>query len=80
MNHYGREPYVCVSSIVGPANEAFGRGGISWLTGTASWMYVAATQYLLGIRPSYQGLALDPCLPAALPKVQVQRQIPWLPI
>lgn len=73
-DHYGREPYVCVSSIVGPANEAFGRGGISWLTGTASWMYVAATQYLLGIRPSYQGLALDPCLPAALPKVQVQRQ------
>ncbi|HOF88912.1 MAG TPA: hypothetical protein PLZ36_12550 [Armatimonadota bacterium] len=71
---YGREPYVYVSSIVGPVNELFGAGGISWLTGTASWMYVAATQYLLGIRPTLDGLSVRPCLPASLPLVRVRRR------
>lgn len=71
---YGREPYVYLSSIVGPVSEHFGSGGISWLTGTASWMYVAATQYLLGILPTLDGLRLQPCLPAHLPCVHVRRQ------
>jgi cellobiose phosphorylase len=72
-DHYGREPYVFVSSIVGPASERFGEGGISWLTGTANWMAIAATQYLLGVRPEYDGLRLRPCLPAALRRVEVRR-------
>jgi cellobiose phosphorylase len=72
-DHYGREPYVYVSSIVGPVNDRFGQGGISWLTGTASWMYVAATQYLLGVRPTLDGLSVQPCLPASLPKITVTR-------
>ena len=71
--HYGREPYVYVSAIVGPASERFGEGGISWLTGTASWMYIAATHYLLGIRPTLDGLVVDPCLPAELRCVRVRR-------
>jgi cellobiose phosphorylase len=72
--HYGREPYVYVSSIVGPASNRFGEGGISWLTGTASWMYVAVTQHILGIRPTLDGLVVQPCLPAALPHVRVFRR------
>ena len=71
---YQREPYACVSSVVGPASERFGEGGISWLTGTASWLYVAATQYLLGVRPTLDGLCLAPCLPRDLPRVQVERR------
>ncbi len=71
---YAREPYVYVSSIVGPVNNLFGTGGISWLTGTASWMYIAATQYLLGIRPTLDGLAVQPCLPASLPSVHITRR------
>lgn len=35
----------------------------SWLTGTASWNYYAITQYILGIRPDYDGLLIDPCIP-----------------
>lgn len=72
--HYQREPYVYVSSIIGPVSERFGEGGISWLTGTASWMYVAATQYLLGIRPTLDGLVVTPCLPACLTEVQAVRR------
>lgn len=75
QEHWGREPYAFNSTIVGPAQAAdFGRGGISWLTGTASWMYVAATQYLLGLQPEADGLRLAPCLPADWPTVTVQRR------
>lgn len=71
--HYRREPYVYVSSIVGPVNSRFGEGGISWLSGTASWMYIAFTQYILGIQPTLAGLVISPSMPAALPEVHVTR-------
>ena len=35
----------------------------SWLTGAASWNFVAISQYILGVRPDYDGLRVDPCLP-----------------
>lgn len=72
--HYQREPYVHVSSIVGPASDRFGEGGISWLTGTASWMYVAATQYLFGLRPTLDGLRIAPCLPPEIRRARLQRR------
>ncbi len=72
--HYQREPYAYVSSIVGPVSDRFGEGGISWLTGTASWMYVAATQYLLGLRPTFDGLLVAPCLPATIRQLRVVRR------
>ena len=73
--HWGREPYAFVSSILGPARGSdFGRAGISWLTGTASWMYVAVTQHILGIQPTLEGLRVRPCLPASLPLVRVVRR------
>ncbi len=66
QTHWEREPYVFNSTILGPAcGDAFGRGGISWLSGTASWMYLAGTQYILGIRPELDGLRIAPCLPTA---------------
>ena len=73
-DHYAREPYVYLSSLVGPKSDRFGEGGISWLTGTASWMYVAATQYLLGVRPTLAGLRIRPCLPRSLSRVRVTRR------
>ena len=73
--HWGREPYAFNSTIIGPAQtQDFGRGGISWLTGTASWMYIAATQYILGIQPTLDGLRIRPCLPAQWSNVRVQRR------
>lgn len=59
------EPYVYASALLGPAHERFGAGSNSWLTGTASWMYYAATQYILGFRTDYNGLTIDPCIPSS---------------
>jgi cellobiose phosphorylase len=59
------EPYVYCQNICGPEHPQFGRGRNSWLTGTASWVYVAATQYILGIRPTFAGLQIAPVIPAS---------------
>lgn len=59
------EPYVYASSMVAPGHEKAGMGVGSWLSGTASWMYLAATQYILGFRPEYDGIRIDPCVPFA---------------
>jgi cellobiose phosphorylase len=46
----------------------------AWLTGTASWTYVAATQWILGIRPTYDGLRVAPVLPAEWPGYTAHRE------
>jgi cellobiose phosphorylase len=58
------EPYVYAQMIAGPDAAVPGEAKNSWLTGTAAWSFVAATQWILGIRPEYDGLRIDPCLPA----------------
>ena len=45
-----------------------------WLTGSAGWAYHAATHWILGIRPGYAGLTIDPCIPADWKEFQVTRQ------
>lgn len=57
------EPYVYTQTMLGPQHERFGACSNSWLTGTASWMYFAATRYILGIRADYAGLKIEPCIP-----------------
>lgn len=71
---YQREPYVYVSSVVGPDAANFGEGGISWLTGTANWMYVAFVHYIAGILPTWQGLQIAPCLPDSLEQITIKRK------
>jgi cellobiose phosphorylase len=63
IDTYECEPYVYPQNILGDEHPQFGLARNSWLTGTASWMYQAGTQYILGIRPTYEGLMIDPCLP-----------------
>jgi cellobiose phosphorylase len=58
------EPYVYPQNILGDEHPQFGLGRNSWLSGTASWTYQAATQYILGIRAEYDGLRIDPCIPS----------------
>ncbi len=58
------EPYVYGSSMIAPPHQRAGVCSNSWLTGTASWAYLAATQYILGIRPEYDGLCIDPQIPS----------------
>jgi len=57
------EPYVYCGNICGPEHPQFGYGRNSWLSGTASWTYVAATQWILGIRPTFMGLKISPVIP-----------------
>ncbi len=57
------EPYCYSQTIAGRAARTFGEAKNSWLTGTAAWSFVAVSQGILGIRPDYDGLVVDPCLP-----------------
>ncbi len=57
------EPYAYAQMIAGPEAPTHGEAKNSWLTGTAAWNYVAITQWILGIRPEYEGLRIDPCIP-----------------
>ncbi len=58
------EPYSYCQFIMGKDHTAHGRARHPWLTGTAAWFYTAATKYILGIRPTYNGLVIDPCIPS----------------
>jgi cellobiose phosphorylase len=65
IDEYECEPYCYAQNILGNDHPQFGLARNSWLSGTASWMYQAATQYILGVRAGYTGLTVDPCIPAA---------------
>ena len=60
------EPYVYCQMVAGKDAPTPGEGKNSWLTGTAAWNWVLASEYLLGVRPQYDGLEIQPCLPAGL--------------
>jgi len=64
IEEYECEPYCWAQNILGDEHVKFGLGRNSWLTGTAAWAYIAAVKYILGIRPSYRGLIIDPCIPS----------------
>lgn len=57
------EPYVYAQMIAGKDAYKPGEAKNSWLSGTASWVFYAVTQYILGVRPAYDGLLIDPCIP-----------------
>ena len=63
IDEFQCEPYVYPQNILGNEHPQFGLARNSWLSGTSSWTYQAATQFILGIRPSYKGLCIDPCIP-----------------
>ena len=68
------EPYVYAQMIAGKDAFRPGEAKNSWLTGTAAWNYYAITQYILGIRPGYDGLTIDPCIPADWKGFTVKRR------
>ncbi len=73
VERYHSEAYAYCSTLLGKANEKFGWGVVSQVTGTAAWMDVVATQYLLGIRPTLKGLLIDPSIPSAWDQYTVDR-------
>lgn len=68
------EPYVYSQMVAGKDAKRFGEGKNSWLTGTASWNFVAISQYILGIQPDFDGLKVNPCIPSAWDRYQVVRE------
>ena len=58
------EPYSYCQFIMGKDHTAFGRARHPFMTGSSGWAYYAATRYMLGIRPGFDGLTVDPCIPA----------------
>jgi cellobiose phosphorylase len=67
------EPYVYAQMIAGRDAPTHGEAKNSWLTGTAAWNYVAITQWILGIRPTFNGLQIAPVIPAGWPGFAVTR-------
>ncbi len=58
------EPYCYSQMVAGKDAVRHGEAKNSWLTGTASWNYVAITQHILGVQPDFDGLRVNPCIPA----------------
>lgn len=68
------EPYIYSQTIAGRDAQNYGQAKNSWLTGTAAWSFVAASQGILGIIPDFDGLRIEPCLPAEIKEFRAVRK------
>ncbi|MBC8006327.1 MAG: glycosyl transferase [Verrucomicrobia bacterium] len=68
------EPYVYAQMVAGKDAFKPGEAKNSWLTGTASWNFYTISQYILGIQPDYDGLKIDPCIPAKWDGFEITRK------
>lgn len=68
------EPYVYSQMVAGKDAARPGEGKNSWLTGTAAWNWYTITQFILGIKPGYNGLEINPCVPSNWKNFSVQRK------
>jgi len=68
------EPYVYSQMIAGKDAARPGEAKNSWLTGTAAWNYYAITQFILGIKPAYEGLEINPCISSEWKEYNVKRK------
>lgn len=67
------EPYSYCQFVVGKEHTAFGRARHPFMTGSAGWAYYATTHYILGIRPEFDHLTVDPCILASWKEFEVKR-------
>jgi len=67
------EPYVYSQMIAGKGSRRHGEAKNSWLTGTAAWNFVALSQWILGIRPAFDGLVVEPRLPSHIKTAVIHR-------
>ena len=68
------EPYSYCQFIMGKDHTAFGRARHPFMTGSGGWSYFSATRYMLGIRPQFDYLLVDPCIPAEWKEFKVSRE------
>lgn len=72
-DEYIAEPYVTPGNIDGPGSRYYGRGGWTWYTGSAAWLFKAGTEWILGVRGSSDGLVIEPCIPKEWKEYRVKR-------
>ncbi len=68
------EPYVYSQMIAGIDAPTFGEAKNSWLTGTAAWTFVSISQAILGVKPTLDGLMIDPCIPSDVAGYEIDRR------
>ena len=68
------EPYVYSQMIAGKDAKNFGQAKNSWLTGTAAWNFYVISNYILGVKPDWDGLKIDPCVPHTWDGYKVSRR------
>ena len=74
IERYRSEPYVYAQMIAGRDAPCYGEAKNSWLTGTAAWTFVALAEGILGVKPEYEGLTIDPCISSAWKGFKVSRK------
>jgi len=74
IDTYRSEPYVYAQVIAGRDAAIPGEAKNSWLTGTAAWTFVSLSQGILGVKPDYDGLRIDPCIPRSWRSYRVRRR------
>lgn len=72
---YWAEPYVLPGNVDGPGSPHHGRAGWTWYTGSAAWLHRIVSEWVLGVRPEWCGLRIDPCLPPSWNEARMTR--PW---
>jgi len=70
---YCAEPYVTAGNIEGPESPFYGRGGWSWYSGSAAWLFRVGLEWILGVRAAFEGLIVDPCIPPSWNGFAVRR-------
>jgi cellobiose phosphorylase len=74
-DRYFAEPYVLPGNVDGPDSPHHGRGAWTWYTGSAAWLHRVVAEWVLGVRPDWDGLRIDPCLPPGWDRARMVR--PW---
>jgi cellobiose phosphorylase len=72
-DEYCAEPYVTSGNIEGPDSAFYGRGGWTWYSGSAAWLFKVGLEWILGVRATFAGLLIDPCIPPAWSGFKVRR-------
>jgi len=74
IDEFESEPYCYPQNILGNEHKQFGLGRNAWLSGTSSWTYQAATQYILGVKATIKGLSINPCVPKSWKEFSIKRK------
>lgn len=73
IEKYKVEPYVWAEYVIGPGNKNYAQGAFTWNTGTSVWTYIGVTEWIIGVKPDFDGLRIEPHLPAKLKRVKIKR-------